>query len=336
MNSPVHLAVDLMGGDTGAKVVYPAALKALDRDPHLELTLVGLERDYRELSAGRPASPRLNFEPVTEVVAMNDRIGLALRTGTRSSMGRALELVSCGNCAGAVSAGNTAALVALGIQLLHCLDGLDRPLLGTALPAGQGRTWLLDVGADLDDSADKLAQTARLGALLSRLLDGVEQPRVGLLNVGAEETKGRSSLREAAALLEGSPNFAFAGFAEGSDLFRGRFDVIVTDGFTGNIALKTVEATARFLLDGVRRSLMSGIRSRLGMWLLAPSLLRFRRQTNPSAFNGAPLLGLGGLAVKSHGAASINGFAHAIGLTAELARLQLTERIALELAQQDG
>lgn len=318
-----------MGGDFGPEVTLPAAFAALENDTNLSLTLVGQQSSLASIqqnSSYSRCSSRISTLEVEGEVSPNDNPKQVIRQGAESSMGAAISLVGEA-CDGAVSAGSTAALMALGRQMLGMLESVDRPVLATAIPSRDNHTWLLDVGANLECSAEKLHRFAVLGNLLSRAQDGIAEPRVGLLNVGQEHSKGTPEVKKAAQLISENQSIDYVGFAEAGDLFGSNFDVVVADGFSGNVALKATEGTAWYIVETARKSLTKNFIATVGAWLMAPTLKRLKAELNPSRHNGAPLLGLQGLVVKSHGVADVEAFKCSIELAAKLARSGLVKEI---------
>ena len=259
---------------------------------------------------------------------------MALRRGRGTSMRLAIDAVAAGDAAGVVSAGNTGALMAMAKTVLKTLPGVHRPAIASIFPTRRGRTVMLDLGANVECTADNLVQFAVLGEVFARGVLGIARPRVGLLNVGIETTKGSDVVRNAARLLQsGGLPIEFHGFVEGDDIPRGTVDVVVTDGFTGNIALKTAEGTARLFADLLREALSRSLLARLGYLLARPALLGLRDRLDPRRYNGGLFLGLNGIAVKSHGSADELGFATAIAFAVEMARYGFNDNVVADLAR---
>lgn len=316
MAPAVRVAVDAMGGDYGPSVTVPAALECLARDDRLEVVLVGREGDIRRC-LNAPPPRRLTIRHCDDVVAMGDRPSAVLRSKRITSMRAALELVQSGGAAACVSAGNTGALMALGTYLLQTSPGIDRPAICTAIPALGGHCYLLDLGANVDCSSEHLHQFALMGSVIASVLDDNPSPRVALLNIGVEETKGNERVKLAATLIGEDTRLNYIGYIEADGMFEGSADVVVCDGFVGNVALKASEGTARLIaLRGAEAFRRSWVTRLIGL-LALPVARRVRDSIDPQAYNGALLLGLHGVVVKSHGHAQIEGFAHAI----ETARL---------------
>ena len=322
------LAVDVMGGDHGAPVMVAGALMALEQDASLELALVGdADVIHQELAPHTPASIRrvtvVGTESVLEATASPRAM---LRQGPGTSLWQALLEVAEGRAAACVSADNTAALMLLGRKILGPLSGIRRPALMSQIPMARGMTGLLDLGANLEVTAEQLFQFALMGSVVQASSHG-SQPLIGLLNVGHEQSKGHSVVREAHDLLEQSP-LNYHGYIEGHDLFAGRVDVAVCDGFAGNLILKASEGLASMLLGTLRSSLQQGWRARLGSLLAGPSLRRALAPLNPDKHNGAPLLGLNGVVVKSHGRSGVLATANAVLEAGREVKKNIPERIS--------
>ncbi|MCL1886643.1 MAG: phosphate acyltransferase PlsX [Betaproteobacteria bacterium] len=307
-----------MGGDNGIPVTIPASLGFLKQVPNAELVLVGVEDQIvDQLRKFRAENhPRISIKNATEVVKMDDPLEIALRKKRDSSMRVAIEQVKNGEAQACVSAGNTGALMAISRYLLKTLPGVDRPAICAILPNQKGGpTYALDLGANVDCEAEHLHQFAIMGSVLFSAVEGNPKPRVGLLNVGTEEIKGNEVVKEAGELLrqeakKGTLNYL--GNVEGNDLFEGTCDVIVCDGFVGNVTLKSVEGLGRFVRHVLVSEFKSSLLSMLGAWLAGRALQSIRERLNPSRFNGASMLGLRGLVFKSHGSADVFAFECAI------------------------
>jgi glycerol-3-phosphate acyltransferase PlsX len=326
-----------MGGDHGPDVTVPASLDFLRAHPDVNAILVGREEILQSL-AGKAAAgfgPRLRIHHATQVVGMDEPLTSAMRTKKDSSMRVAVEQVKAGLAQAAVSAGNTGALVAVSRFVLKTLPGIDRPAICFALPTVEGHTYALDLGANVDCTAEHLLQFGIMGAVLASALDHTERPSVGLLNVGAEEIKGNEVTKQATELLRAS-NLNFYGNVEGDDIYKGATDVVVCDGFVGNVALKTTEGLARMMSSFLREEFERGPLSRLIGALALPVLRRFKRRVDPRRYNGAVLLGLRGIVVKSHGSADIFSFEQALARAADAANNRLVERIGDRVAAITG
>jgi phosphate acyltransferase len=325
----VRVAIDCMGGDRGLAVTVPAALQCLSESPDLCLLLVGQSEKIREqlkLAGQAPeegataAGGRIEIVHAPAVVAMDDPPAVALRGKRDSSMRLAVELVKSGRADACVSAGNTGALMAIARFVLKTLDGIDRPAIAHMLPNERcGSTTVLDLGAIVDCSAEQLVQFAMLGSAMVSALSGTERPTIGLLNIGEEVIKGNETVKRAAELLRAS-GLNFHGNVEGNDIFRGTTDVVVCDGFVGNVALKASEGLAQMLAGVVREEFTRTWLARLIALIALPVLGRFRHRVDHRPHNGACLLGLKGIVIKSHGSADAYAFAFAIRRGAEAAR----------------
>lgn len=343
----VVVSVDAMGGDAGPAAVVAGVAAALPGRPDLDILLHGREAVLAPLVARTPAlAGRVTLCDAAEVVTMSDKPAQVMRHGRETSMWRTIDALREGRATAAVSCGNTGALMGIAMLRLRRLEGVGRPAIASLWPSRNpgGFNVMLDMGADVRADPDDLVQYAIMGAAYAHTGLGIARPRVGLLNVGTEEHKGRSELREAGELLAAraaTGGFEYVGFIEGLDLPSARVDVIVTDGFTGNVALKTAEGTARLFADFLREAFGAGILSRFAALLAMNSLRRLRRRIDPRRVNGGVFLGLSGTVVKSHGGADATGIAAAIGLAHRLAAAGLSGRIAARVASvrapgQDG
>jgi len=324
-----------MGGDLGLEATVPGALRALDARPELYLILVGDEARVRERieQAGGLAqleAGRLRLQHATEVVAMDELPSRALRMKKDSSMRVAINLVKQGEAQACVSAGNTGALMATARYVLKTLPGIDRPAILTAIPSIKGHTRVLDLGANVDSSAEHLFQFAVLGSVLASAVDGLEAPRVGLLNIGEEEIKGNDQVKEANRLLSGS-SLNYIGYVEGDDIFSGEVDVVVCDGFVGNVSLKTMEGVAKMIAHFMKEEFTRNPLTRLAGLIALPVLRAFRRRVDPRRYNGASLLGLRGIVIKSHGGADGLALANAIDVAIDEVHLAVPQRIDHQL-----
>lgn len=307
-----------MSGDHGLRVSLPAAIAALENHPDLHLVLVG---DPALISAAIPIAipgvnsrARLTTIAATQVVAMDDKPAYAIRHKAGSSMRVALDALARGEVDAVVSAGNTGALMAMSVVVVDTLDGIDRPAFCAPVPTQTGHCFLLDLGANVDCSAAHLQQFAWMGAALSAALDGIAQPRVALLNIGAEAIKGNEQVKGAAALLAADSQINYVGYVEGDGIFADTADVVVCDGFVGNVALKVCEGTARLVRDKIRSAFSSNTLSRVLGAVAQPVLNELRDELDPQRYNGAALLGLKGVVVKSHGNSTVLSFQQAIGV----------------------
>jgi glycerol-3-phosphate acyltransferase PlsX len=309
----ITIALDCMGGDHGAHVTVPAALDFVDRVEDAQVVLVGIpEAIETELKRrGTKTGDRIRIEAATEVVAMDEAPASALRGKRDSSMRLAIDLVKIERADACVSAGNTGALMAMSRFVLKRLPGIERPAIASFLPTQRGRTCVLDLGANVDCSAEHLLQFGAMGSSLVSAVERVERPTVGLLNIGEEEIKGNEVVKQAAELMRGS-SLNFYGNIEGTDIYKGTTDVIVCDGFVGNVALKTSEGLAQMLAMYLRQEFGRNLFTKLSGAMALPVINAFRRRVDPRRYNGASLLGLKGIVVKSHGSADSFGFGFAI------------------------
>ncbi|MGY1487830.1 phosphate acyltransferase PlsX [Methylobacillus pratensis] len=328
----ITVAIDAMGGDHGPHVTIPAALNAIKQDSQLNIILVGLKDVIEaELSANKAAAgPRLRIHHATEVVAMDESPQSALKNKKDSSMRVAINLVKSGEANACVSAGNTGALMATARFVLKTLPGIDRPAIAGILPTQKGRVYMLDLGANADCTPEHLLQFAIMGAMLVSCVEHKERPTVGLLNIGSEDIKGNEVVKQASELLRAS-HLNFYGNIEGNDIYKGTTDVVVCDGFVGNVALKTSEGLAqmvnRFLTQEFKRNWLTKLTALIAM----PVLKAFKRRLDHRRYNGATFLGLRGVVVKSHGGADSLAFQYAIQAAAEESRNGVLNRITEQL-----
>ena len=329
----ITLAVDCMGGDFGPSVTLPAAFDFLRRDLDCSVILVGREAELRAASAAAISefAERLSFRNATEVVEMHDPVAVALRTKKDSSMRVMADLVKDGVADAAVSAGNTGALMAVSRFVLKTLPGIDRPAIASILPTVSGHVHVLDLGANVDCTPEHLLQFGIMGSLLVSALEHQENPSVGLLNIGEEDIKGNEVVKRAGELLRDS-GLNFYGNVEGNDIFRGTTDVVVCDGFVGNVVLKASEGLATMIAGGLKEEFRRSLWTKLMALLAIPVLKAFKKRFDHRAYNGASLLGLRGIVVKSHGAADTFAFLNALERAAEAARNRLPEKIAARMA----
>jgi glycerol-3-phosphate acyltransferase PlsX len=330
----VTIVLDAMGGDHGAHVTVPAAASFLARTPEARIILVGQEPLVRAemKAAGLSADARVRVQHASEVVAMDESIATALRGKRDSSMRVAIDLIKSGEADACVSAGNTGALMAISRFVLKMLPGVERPAIASMLPTRRGRTLMLDLGANVDCSPLHLLQFSIMGSVLFGLVEQTDRPSVGLLNVGSEEIKGNEVVKQAAELLKAS-SLNFYGNVEGDDIYRGTTDVIVCDGFVGNVFLKGSEELARMLRDSLREEFTRNWLTKLRGLIALPVINRFRMRVDPRRYNGASLLGLRGIVVKSHGSADSFAFEVAINRAWEEARSGMLQRIEERLPE---
>ena len=325
----VSIAIDCMGGDHGPSVTVPAAHAFLSSHPEARVILVGRQEalDQASQAIGAAFGERVSLQAASEVVMMDDPPAIAMRTKKDSSMRVAVDLVKSGRAQAAVSAGNTGALMAISRFVLKTLPGIDRPAIASVLPTRKGQTYVLDLGANVDCLPEHLLQFGVMGAMLVSAVEHVDRPTVGLLNIGEEAIKGNDVVKRAGELMKTS-GLKFYGNVEGDDIYKGTTDVVVCDGFVGNVALKTSEGLAQMLATFLREEFSRGLLSKAMAIVAMPALKRFKRRVDHRRYNGAALLGLRGVVVKSHGSADIFAFEQAIHRAAEAASNRLIERIS--------
>jgi len=332
---PLTIALDAMGGDYAPKVVVRGVALARLRHPQVRYLLFGDERKVAPLIKRKPKLRKIVSLVHTEKVVPGDmKPSLALRQGRGSSMWEAIGAVQDGRAAAVVSGGNTGALMAMAKTILGTLPGIDRPAIAGYFPTLRGESVMLDLGANVECDANNLVQFAVMGEVFARTVLGLQQPTIGLLNVGEEPVKGRDAVKAASAILRDTRlPIRFEGFVEGDDIAAGSVDVVVTDGFTGNIALKTAEGTARLLREFVRQAFKSSLLAKVGFLMARSALRKMHVRTDPRRYNGAMFLGLNGIAVKSHGGTDALGFANAIGVAVDLAAGGFNDRIKEEFGR---
>jgi len=330
----ITVAIDCMGGDHGPHVTVPAALNFLKSNSDVDIVLVGLRDAIEaELKArGARPGPRLRVHHASEVVLMDESPALALRNKKDSSIRVAVDLVKNGEAHACVSAGNTGALMAVSRFVLKMLPGIDRPAIIAALPSMKGSTYVLDLGANVDCGAEHLLQFAIMGATLVAAVEHKDRPSVGLLNIGEEDIKGNEVVKEAAEMLRES-GLNFIGNIEGDGIYRGEADVVVCDGFVGNVMLKASEGMVQMVRSFIRQEFMRSVLARMAGVIVMPVLFAFRKRLDPRRFNGATLLGLRGIVVKSHGSADAFGFERAIERAMEEVRNEVLRRLMLRFGQ---
>jgi glycerol-3-phosphate acyltransferase PlsX len=313
LNNSISIAVDAMGGDHGPSVTVPAVLDALRRDPDLRVVLVGRADSVEPLLASERTAfgDRLAFRDAPEVVAMDERPQDALRKKKNSSLRIAIDLVKSGEVAACVSAGNTGALMATARFVLKTLPGIDRPAMLYRIPAQHGHTVMLDLGANADALPEQLLHFAVMGAVVAQDLHGSERPRIGLLNIGSEDIKGNEVVQQAHKLLAAT-SLNYVGFVEGTDIFSGKVDVVVTDGFTGNVALKSMEGAANMFYGALKAEFSRNLLRKIGFLFSLPALKAFKKLVHPDEHNGASMVGLNGVVIKSHGSAGAYSFGNAL------------------------
>lgn len=331
---PLTIAIDAMGGDYAPQMVVEGVSRVTKRMKNVRFLLFGRSDEIAPLvDRLRRLNPRVELREATDVIAGTERPSMALRNGRNSSMRLAIDAVAAGAADGVVSAGNTGALMAMAKFVFKTLPGVDRPAIASVFPSIRGRTVLLDLGANVCCGADNLVQFAVMGEVFARNVLGLKNPSVGILNVGEEDFKGNEAVKKAAAILQQSSlAIRFHGFVEGDDIALGTVDVIVTDGFTGNIALKTAEGTARLYTHLLKSALVSSPFARLGALLAGPALRAMRARVDPRVYDGAMFLGLNGVCVKSHGGTDSLGFANAIRTAVQLIADGVNEGIKHDFA----
>ena len=312
MASPVRIAIDTMSGDHGLHSTLPAVLQILHKYPQVEITVVG---DLAAMGEGLGTianQERIKLIASKEVVAMSDKPSVVLRQKSHSSMRLAINLLNDGVVDAVVSAGNTGALMTAGCFVLNTLPGVERPAICKAMPVKEGCGYVLDLGANVDSSAEQLHQFAQMASARCRALHTVESPRVALLNIGSEAIKGNEQVKLAAEIIAGDPNLNYIGFIEANQIFDGGFDVLVCDGFVGNVALKACEGTASHIAALIKQEMSQNWRDKLRATFALPVLKRIFQKLNPHQYNGASFLGLNGVVVKSHGDSCVESFVCAI------------------------
>ncbi len=331
MTAPLHIAIDAMSGDRGTSVSVPATLAAAREFSEVRFTLIGRQADLQREIAGM-SLPNVACLYAADVVEMTDQPREALRRKKDSSMRRAIDLVKSRDAHACVSAGNTGALMATAHFVLKMLPGVERPAIVSIIPSRTGHTYMLDLGANASCTPGQLCQFAIMGSVLAADMQSAhDRPRVGLLNIGAEEIKGNETVRAANELLAAA-DLNYIGFVEGHDIFSGRVDVVVTDGFTGNVALKAIEGAARLITDTLREELTRTIGRKLGALIAKPAFDALRARLDPRRYNGATMVGLNGIVIKSHGGADAFGFQRAIEVAVLEARNGVPAHIVERLA----
>ena len=338
MARELTVSVDAMGGDAGPGIVITAMTRVVQRHPGVNFLLAGDETILNSLLARHPRlKSRVKVRHAPDRVAMEDKPSHVLRRGRETSMWRAIEAVKNKEAEVAVSAGNTGALMAMSMFQLGVIEGISRPAIASIWPTLRGQTVVLDCGANVSATAEQLVDFAVMGEAFAHAVLGLDKPSVGLLNVGIEEQKGNDAVKGAAEMLRAATaaNFpmAFHGFVEGNDIAEGTVDVVVTDGFTGNIALKTAEGTAKLVGQFLRRSLKRSLLGQIGAFIASGALNTLRRRHDPRAANGGIFLGLGGVVVKSHGGTDAIGFASALDMAITMAKADINSRITADRAR---
>ena len=333
-NKPVTLAIDAMGGDAGPAPVVEGVAKALDDNLNADIIFFGKQNTLQDLVSKHPVLKDAKIRHADGIVSMTDKPAKIARRGKDTSMWGAIEALKEGEAQAVLSGGNTGALMAMSTLQLRLIPGVDRPAITALWPTPRGRSVVLDVGANVEANAEHLVQFAIMGEAFFRAMSGTAKPSVGLLNVGAEELKGHELIRTAAGIIrEADPEMAFSGFVEGDDISKGTVDVVVTDGFSGNIALKSAEGAARLVGRWMKEALTGSLLSRIGALMMVGELRKLRDRIDPSSANGGVLLGLNGTVLKSHGGADAKGVASAVAMAANLARHPFHEEISTTLTR---
>lgn len=332
----VRISLDAMGGDHGPSIVVPGAARALERHPDLRFLMFGREAEINAELAKFPALREKTSVHHTDVaVSMTDKPSQALRQGRyKSSMWQAIDAVKKGEAEACVSAGNTGALMVMSRFCLKMMPGIDRPAIAAMWPTERGESIVLDVGASIGAEAENLVDMAIMGSAMARIVFDIERPSVGLLNVGVEEIKGVEQVKEAGRILKevNLPNLTYAGFVEGDDIGKGTTDVVVTEGFAGNIALKTAEGTAKQIGGYLRAAITRSIMARIGYFFAQGAFRALREKMDPRRVNGGVFLGLDGVVVKSHGGTDAVGFASAVDVAYDMVKYELLAKISKALA----
>jgi glycerol-3-phosphate acyltransferase PlsX len=329
-NNTATIALDAMGGDFGPEVVIPAAVHVVKKTGDIHMILVGDETRLRDCAKALSIDLDQHFEiqHASQVVDMHEDPRHAVRKKKDSSMRVAIDMVKVGRAQAAVSAGNTGALMATAKFVLKTLPGIDRPAICTTIPSYGGHTHMLDLGANVDSSAEQLFQFAVMGSVLAEAIDNTHEPKVGLLNIGSEDSKGNAQVKGANKLLQDG-SFNYIGYVEGDDIYTDKVDVVVCDGFVGNVSLKTMEGVAKMIATMMRDEFKKSLLSMLAGLIAMPVLNRFKKRVDPRMYNGASMLGLTGIVIKSHGSADILSFANAI----EIALLEVEKSVPCHIRE---
>lgn len=333
MAKAITLSIDAMGGDAAPAIVMDGISQARLRYPDVKYLVFGRSQEIQPyLDADPTLAACCELKHADDVISGEQKVSQAIRQGRESSMWKAIAAVKAGEAHGIVSAGNTGALMGMAKLNMRTLPGIDRPAICSLFPTQTGETAMLDLGANAQCDVRNLVEFAIMGACFARALTGLDRPRVGLLNIGSEDLKGTDVLRDAAALLrEADLAMNFVGFIEGDDITLGTVDVVVTDGFTGNVSLKTAEGTAKLYTQFLKSAFKSSMMAKLGYLLIKPVLMQVMARTDPRKYNGALFVGLNGVAVKSHGGTDALGFANAIGVAIDMVDRDLNRGIGEEL-----
>ncbi len=335
MARELTVSVDAMGGDAGPGVVVAALARTAERHPKVKFLVFGDETELAPIFSRLPKlANRVSVRHAPERVRMEDKPSAMLRRGRNTSMWAAIEAVKAGEAEAAISAGNTGALMAMAMFNLGIMDGISRPAIASIWPTLRGQTIMLDMGANVSADAEQLVEFAVMGAAFARILFGLERPSIGLLNVGTEEVKGTDSVKQAHLILKDSKlSMEYAGFVEGDDITAGAVDVVVTDGFTGNIALKTAEGAATLIMSYLRAALKRSLMGTIGAMIASGALRAVKRKLDPRSSGGGVFLGLTGVVVKTHGGSDEISFAAALDLAIDMAEAEINKHIAADRAE---
>lgn len=333
MSTPTVISIDGMGGDHAPEIIVRGIAMARERHPRIKFLIFGDEALLKPLVAREAIlSDCCEIRHCPDRITGDAKPSQAIRTGRNSSLWKSIEAVKAGEAAAIVSAGNTGALMAMSKLIMRTLPGIDRPAICALFPTMRGETAMLDLGANAQCDARNLVEFAVMGECFARALLGIERPTIGLLNIGSEDLKGTDTLKEAAGILKSSHlDIEFHGFVEGDDITKGTVDVVVTDGFTGNVSLKTAEGTAKLFSQFLKNAIKSSFLAQIGMLLAKPVIMQVMARTDPRKYNGALFVGLNGVAVKSHGGTDGFGFANAVGVAYDMIARDLNRRIGQEL-----
>ncbi len=331
----IQIAVDMMGGDHGLSVTLPSCLRALSCNSRLKLLLVGDEKKIRLAlkKQGVDVSSRVSVIHASEVVTMDELPSTALRNKKDSSMRIAINMVKEGRAQACVSAGNTGALMATARFVLKTLPGIDRPAIISELPTAGTRTRVMDLGANVDSCAEHLFQFAVMGAALVKAIENKPHPRIGLLNIGVEEIKGNDQVKRTAHMLSECKLLNYIGYVEGHQMFTGEVDLVVCDGFVGNVALKSIEGIAKLMLSVLKACFLQSWWTRCVGFFARPILSKLKEKMDPARYNGASLLGLNGIVIKSHGSAKVEAFSNAIQEAFVQAESNLVEQVRDQISE---
>ena len=329
-SSTATIALDAMGGDFGPEVIIPAAVHVVKKHKNINIILVGDETSLRDCAQQHSINLDEHFEiqHASQVVEMHEDPRHAVRKKKDSSMRVAINMVKEGRAKAVVSAGNTGALMATAKFVLKTLPGIERPAICTTIPSYGGHTHMLDLGANVDSTGEQLFQFAVMGSVLAEAVDNTHKPKVGLLNIGSEDSKGNAQVKEAHKLLKNGP-FNYIGFVEGDDIYTDKVDVVVCDGFVGNVSIKTMEGVAKMISTMMREEFKKSIFSMLAGLIAMPVLNRFKKRVDPRMYNGASMLGLTGIVIKSHGSADVLSYANAI----EIALLEAEKSVPVHIRE---